>query len=439
MEYFLHDKGVQVGPYTEQQARGMWANGAVTSAALYCINGTSNWLRLVELCESARENESSLSARLELLSKGPLEILNPKTGTLYSAFCRNYPRTNGTLARCSIESGEFDVHKTSDGSFALKYTKGMFFKSQHTVMLSKDTKEIGRLPDSFAQQTWKHYLAKKGSGGGNLLTHGIFYAVNLALAKGDGIGGFYIHFSNEAGSLEQAVLLGSSQLIDKVVITQRTTTEPKTYKSAHQLADELILLFGDEEIKSLYLNNFPDDALLNGRYLYTVFIFIMVVTLIIGQRCKNPSMPKTLAECHRQFMTCWGENPREFLSSTFVISIDERFKLYEILHDHNAMDIAIDKPDEWRIPLGTLIHASLLIRGDMYNQELASIQASFPESSINLDKLFLAWAMKSHQLITESGLPDPNANPYQKTMHIMCLKEALSTYYNAIIDIFDGQ
>jgi hypothetical protein len=103
------------------------------------------------------------------------------------------------------------------------------------------------------------------------------------------------------------------------------------------------------------------------------------------------------------------------------------------------MDIAIDKPDEWRIPLGTLIHASLLIRGDMYNQELASIQASFPESSINLDKLFLAWAMKSHQLITESGLPDPNANPYQKTMHIMCLKEALSTYYNAIIDIFDGQ
>lgn len=438
MEYLLHDKGVQMGPYTEKQIRGMWANGAVTSAALYSISGTSEWLRLVDWCEPAGNHESQLPGRPETLSQSTFEILNPKIGTLYSVFCRNYPRSNGTLARSSIESGEFNVHNTSDGCFALKYTKGMFFKSQHAVILRRDTKEIGRVPDSFAQETWKHYIAKKGSGGGNLLTHGIFYAVNLALAKGDGIGGLYLHFINEAGSLEQVVLVGSSQLVG-AVLNQESKIKSKAYKSAQGLADELLLIFGNDETKALYLNNFPDDPLLKGRYLYTVFIFMLVITLIIGQRCKNPLLPKTLAECHREFMTCWGDNSREFLCSTFVTAIDERFKLYEILHDHNGMDIAIDKPDEWRIPLGTLIHASLLIRGDMYNQELASVQASSPEGNIDLDKLFLAWAMKSHRLITETGLPNPDANPYQEMLHVMCLKEALSTYYNSIIDVFDGQ
>jgi hypothetical protein len=369
-------------------------------------------------------------------SETTYQLVNPKVGVLYSVFCRNYPRSDGTLLRSTVDQQECAIHKTSGDSFALKYVEGMVFKSHHIVVFNRDTKEIGRLPDAFVKRTWKSFIAKRGSGGFDLLSHGIFYVANLALAKADGIKGFYLHFTNEEGNVKQVVLLGDAQLVDNVISPRLDTP---TYKSAQRLSNELLLIFQNEETRALYLSTFPDDPLLKGRYLYTSFIFMLVITLIVGQRCKNPSLPKTLAECHREFMKCWGDNSQEFLCSTFVIAISERFKLYEILHDYNGMDILIDRPDKWKASLSILIRSSLLIRGEMYNKELASLKASSPTSNVDLDKLFLVWATISHQFITGNDMPNNDANLHQETFHIICLKEALATYYNSIIDVFDDQ
>jgi len=73
-------------------------------------------------------------------------------------------------------------------------------------------------------------------------------------------------------------------------------------------------------------------------------------------------------------------------------------KACAVVHQLPEYDIAIDidNPEEWMLPFSVLYQASLLLRMDMYTEELASIQANSPDSSFDLDKVLFGWALKTH-------------------------------------------
>jgi hypothetical protein len=234
----------------------------------------------------------------------------------------------------------------------------------------------------------------------------------------------------------------NSKTGSNIINTIRSFEECKRNESAERLANNLIAIYGNEEISDLYVKLYSEDAPEIKRFFFSSYIFIIIASILAVKVSKREEVAIQLAECHKFMFKWWDAQDSIVAFTTYIITNQERERLLKIIKTHDDLDIDPQSLNRFQLPFEVLLRHTMLIRFQILSDDLIRAYSEATNGEVDFEGLFLDWAIKMQGFITEDTISHTQGRNYNKvrdTLQIMNLKQVLRQYYDGVWNVFKGE